>query len=136
MYATMRRYEGIGQARSEEIAKEVTESLLPSVSRLPGFGGYYLIDAGEGGFTSVSLFETAEEANESTRAAARWIRAQKLESALPNTPEITAGPVIAHVLRGAAVTNGVPGPVERSEHIVTRDEPCRRPIERTAREVS
>ena len=75
---------------------------------MPGFGGYYLIDAGEGGFTSVGLFENAKEAHESTRIAARWVREQKLESALPNTPKVTAGPVIAHESRGAAVTNGVP----------------------------
>ncbi|MDX6477418.1 MAG: hypothetical protein QOG29_5, partial [Gaiellaceae bacterium] len=45
--------------------------------------------------TSVSLFETAEQAHESTRVAARWIRERKLETALPNTPQITAGPVLA-----------------------------------------
>jgi hypothetical protein len=36
------------------------------------------------------------------------VREQKLESALPNTPKITAGPVIVHQSRDAAVTNGVP----------------------------
>ena len=136
MYATLRRYERIDQARSEEITKKVSESLLPSLSQLPGFGGYYLIDAAEGGFASVGLFEKAEEAHESTRAAARWVRAQKLESALPNAPKVTAGPVIAQDSRGAAVTNGVPALVERSEDTVTRDDPCQRPIERTVREGS
>jgi hypothetical protein len=106
MYATVRRYEGIDKVRSEEVTRKVGESLVPSLSKLPGFGGYYLIDAGEGVFTSIGLFEN--EAHESTRIAARWVREQKLESALPNTPKITAGPVIAHESRGAAVTNGVP----------------------------
>jgi hypothetical protein len=108
MYATVRRYEGIDKVRSEEVTRKVSESLLPSLSRLPGFGGYYLIDAGEGVFTSVGLFENAEQAHESTRTAARWVREQKLQSALPNTPKVTAGPVIAHEWCGAAVTNGVP----------------------------
>lgn len=108
MYATVRRYEGIDKVRSEEITRKVDESLLPSLSSLPGFGGYYLIDAGGGVLTSVSLFEGSKEAHESTRIAARWVREQKLESALPNTPKITAGPVIAHDSRGAAVTNGIP----------------------------
>jgi hypothetical protein len=109
MYATVRRYEGIDKVRSEEITRKVDQSLLPSLSELPGFGGYYLIDAGKGVFASVSLFENAKEAHESTRIAARWVREQKLEAALPNTPKITAGPVAVHQApAAAAVANGVP----------------------------
>jgi hypothetical protein len=107
MYATVRRYEGVDKVRSEEITRKVGDSLLPSLNKLPGFGGYYLIDAGEDVLTSIGLFENAKQAHESTRIAVRWVREQKLESALPNTPKVTAGPVIAHESRGAAVTNGV-----------------------------
>jgi hypothetical protein len=35
------------------------------------------------------------------------VREQKLEDALPNTPKIPAGPVIALDAGGAAVTKGV-----------------------------
>ena len=108
MYATVRRYEGIDKVRSEEITRKVGDSLLPALSELPGFSGYYLIDAGEGVFTSIGLFEDARQAHESTRMAARWVREQKLESALPNTPKVTAGSVIAHQRHDAAVTHGVP----------------------------
>ena len=73
--------------------------MLPSLRELPGVGGYYLIDAGGGVLTSVGLFETSAQAHESTRIAARWVREQKLEDALPNTPKITAGPVIARETR-------------------------------------
>ena len=107
MYATVRRYEGIDKVRSEEITRKVGESLLPSLRRLPGFRGYYLIDAGEGVLTSVGVFESSGQAHESTRVAARWVREQKLEDALPNTPKITAGPVIACESSSAAATNGV-----------------------------
>jgi hypothetical protein len=108
MYATVRRYEGIDKVRSEEITRKVDQHLLPSLSILPGFHGYYLIDAGEGVLASVSLFGSASEAHESTRVAARWVREQKLEDALPNTPRITAGPVSAHQSPvGSAVANGV-----------------------------
>ena len=107
MYATVRRYEGIDKVRSEEITRKVGDSLLPSLRVLPGFDGYYLIDAGGGVLTSISLFEDASQAHESTRIAARWVREQKLESALPNPPTITAGPVIEHESHGTAVTNGV-----------------------------
>ena len=44
MYATVRRYEGVDKVRSEEVARKVGDSLLPSLQELPGLGGYYLID--------------------------------------------------------------------------------------------
>ena len=108
MYATVRRYEGIDRTRLDEVTSKVRETLAPRVRELPGFNGYYLIDAGEGGFASIGLFDEAKTAHESTRIAARWVREQKLESALPNTPTIIAGPVVVHESHGAAVTNGVP----------------------------
>jgi hypothetical protein len=107
MYATVRCYEGIDKERSQEITMKAGDSLLPALSKLPGFAGYYLIDAGEDVLTSIGVFEDAGQAHESTRMAARWVREQKLESALPNTPKITAGPVLAHQTRRGAVTKGV-----------------------------
>jgi hypothetical protein len=107
MYATVRRYEGIDKVRSEEVTRKVGDSLLSRLRELPGFGGYYLIDAGGGVLTSVGLFESSAQAHESTRLAARWVREQKLEDALPNTPKITAGPVIACEPSSGAVTNEV-----------------------------
>jgi len=106
MYATVRRYEGIDKVRSEEITRKVGDSLLPSLRKLPGFAGYYLIDAGGGVFTSIGLFENSKQAHESTRIAATWVRAQNLEAALPNTPKITAGPVVAFEPTHVAATNG------------------------------
>ena len=101
MYATVRRYEGIDKDRADEVTKKVGESLMPRMSNLPGFGGFFLIEAGEGVMTSINLFETSEQANESTRVAATWIRDESLESALPHTPKITAGEVVAHKTNGA-----------------------------------
>jgi hypothetical protein len=108
MYATLRRYEGIDTARSGEVTRKVAESLAPSLGKLPGFAGYYLIDAGDGVFTSISLFESSNEAAESTRISEGWVREQKLESALPNAPKITMGQVTVHESQAAAVTNGAP----------------------------
>ena len=81
--------------------------MLPRLRELPGFGGYYLIDAGGGVLTSVGLFETSAQAHESTRLAAQWVREQRLEEALPNTPKITAGPVIAYESSSVAHMNRV-----------------------------
>ena len=104
MYATVRRYEGIDESRSEELATRIGEGLMPRLGELSGFGGYYLIEAGEGVLASVGLFDTAGQAHESTRVAARWIREQQLESALPNAPQVTAGEVIAHQQNAAGIS--------------------------------
>ena len=101
MYATVRRYEGIDKERVDEVTKKVNESLTPRMSKLPGFDGFFLIEAGEGVLTSITLFETSDQAHESTRVAARWIREEKLETVLPNTPKITAGEVVVHETNGA-----------------------------------
>jgi hypothetical protein len=96
MHATLRRYEGVDRERTEELTEKVTDSLMPRLSELPGFNGYYLIEAGEGVITSISLFETSAQADESTRVASEWVREQELEAALPHAPKMTSGPVIAH----------------------------------------
>jgi hypothetical protein len=96
MYATVRRYEGVDQSRTDELTKKVDQSLLPRLSNLPGFEGYYLIEAGNGVMSSIGLFDTSAHADESTRIAATWVREEKLETALPNEPKITDGEVIVH----------------------------------------
>ena len=96
MYGTIRRYEAIDQNRTSELVKKVDETLAPRLSKLPGFSGYHLIDAGNGVMTSVSFFDTAAQADESTRVSSSWVREQKLETALPNAPKITAGDVVVH----------------------------------------
>jgi hypothetical protein len=99
MHATIRRYEAIDQNRTSELVKKAENSLLPSLSKLPGFNGYYLIEAGNGVISSVSLFDTAAHAEESTRVASGWLRDERLETALPNPPKITNGEVVVHTTR-------------------------------------
>ena len=96
MFATIRRYESIDDARSSELVKKADETLLPSLSESPGFCSYYLIDTGNGVMSSISVFDTSEQADESTRLASSWVREQKLETALPNSPKITSGEVVVH----------------------------------------
>lgn len=96
MHATVRRYEGVDQSRTDELTKKVDETLLPRLSNLPGFEGYYLIEAGNGVMSSIGLFDTSAQADESTRVASNWVREEKLETALPNPPKITDGEVIVH----------------------------------------
>jgi hypothetical protein len=99
MHVTIRRYESIDQSRKSELVKKVDEGLLPTLSELPGFNGYSLIDAGNGVMTSVGFFDTSAQADESTRIAASWLREQKLEKVLPSAPKITSGDVVVHKTR-------------------------------------
>jgi hypothetical protein len=96
MFATIRRYEAIDQARTDELVKKADETLVPSLSELPGFNGYYLVEAGNGVLSSIGFFDTAAHADESTRLASNWVREQNLETALPKPPKITSGEVVAH----------------------------------------
>jgi len=96
MHATIRRYDGVDQNRAVELTRKVNESLVPKLNKLPGFAGYWLIDAGNGVFSSLGLFETPEQGKESSSVVATWIRDEKLETMIPNEPKITSGQVVAH----------------------------------------
>jgi hypothetical protein len=95
MHATIRRYDGVDQNRTTELTSKVNETLIPKLSKLPGFAGYYLVEAGTGVFSSLSLFETPEQGIESTKFVTTWLREEKLDAILPNEPKITSGRVVA-----------------------------------------
>jgi len=101
MFATVRRYEGIDASHKDELTKKVGESLAPRLSELPGFTGYFLIDTCEGVMSSIGLFDTSTQANESTRVASEWVRDEKLERILKNPPKVTGCEVIVHKTDGA-----------------------------------
>jgi hypothetical protein len=96
MHATIRRDDGIDVARTEELTRRIDSGLVPKLSKLEGFKGYYLIEAGDGVMSSLGLFESAEQADESTRVTASWVREEKLDTVFPNPPKITNGKVVAH----------------------------------------
>lgn len=96
MFAIIRRYDGVDQNRSPELTRKVNEMLVPKLEKLAGFAGYYLIEAGNGVFSSLSLFETREQGMESTKFVASWLRDEKLDTIVPNEPKITSGKVVVH----------------------------------------
>jgi hypothetical protein len=103
MHATIRRYEGVDMARTNEVTAKVNETLVPQLRKLPGFDGYYLIEAGNGVLSSLGLFETPEQADESTKVVTKWITDENFNTAIPNAPKITSGKVVAHSDGVAAV---------------------------------
>ena len=96
MHATIRRYEGVDVARTTELTGKVNEKLVPELRKLPGFAGYYLIEAGDGTMSSIGLFETATQADESTKFVAKWLTDEHLDTVVPNAPKITSGKLVAH----------------------------------------
>jgi hypothetical protein len=101
MHATIRRYEGVDTTRMSEVVGKFNTTLVPQLRELPGFSGYYLIEAGNGVLSSFGLFETAEQAEESKALVTKWISDENFNTAIPNPPKITSGKVVAH-------SNGVP----------------------------
>jgi hypothetical protein len=99
MFATIRRYEAVDQARTAELIQKADETLVPSLSEVPGFNGYYLIEAGNGVLSSIGFFDTAEHADLSSHVAADWVRQESLEAVLPTPPKVTTGQVVAQKTR-------------------------------------
>src|SRR6188472_254424 len=96
MHATIRRYEGVDTIRMNEVVSKVNETLVPQLRELPGFSGFYLIEADNGVLSSFGLFETSEQADESKNLVTKWISNEKFNSVIPNAPKITSGKVVAH----------------------------------------
>jgi hypothetical protein len=96
MHATIRRYEGVDTSRTDEVVGKVNETLVPELRKLPGFAGYYLVEAGGGVMTSLGIFETSDQADASTGLVSKWIDDEHFSAVLPNAPKITSGEVVAH----------------------------------------
>ena len=95
MHATIRRYEGVDVARTNEVVGKVNETLVPKLQELPGFAGYYLIEGSGGVISSLGLFETSEQADASTTLVSKWITDENFNTVIPNAPKITSGRVVA-----------------------------------------
>ena len=88
MHTVIRRYEGVTD--TDEVTRRATEEFGPMLAEHAGFQGYYVVNAGGGVIASISVFETAAQAEESTAAAAGWV-GENLAQFIPNPPQITAG---------------------------------------------
>ena len=95
MHATIRRYEGVDTTRINDVVSRVDETFVPQIRELPGFAGYFLMEADNGVLSSISLFETSEQAEESSKLVKNWISEENFSKAIPNAPKITSGKVLA-----------------------------------------
>jgi quinol monooxygenase YgiN len=94
MYIAVRRYK-IKPGSVDEAMRSVSEGFVPLISQASGFIAYYAADAGNDIIFSVSIFQDQAGADESTRAAADWVK-QHLAALVEGPPEISAGEVMTY----------------------------------------
>jgi hypothetical protein len=93
MFAAIRRYHTDPDS-IEEVARRVNEGFLPLISEMSGFVVYIALNAGQGEYGTVSVFEDQASAEESNRLAEQWVN-ENLRDLLP-APEFAAGEVVAY----------------------------------------
>ena len=96
MYAAIRRYHTDPDS-IEEVARKVNEGFVPLISDMPGFVVYIALNAGQGEYGTVSLFEDQASAEESNTIAEQWVN-ENLSGLLP-APDFAAGDVVAYKAR-------------------------------------
>jgi hypothetical protein len=93
MYAAVRQYKS-KPGSADQLAERVKE-VVPIISGVSGFMGYYVVYAADDTVTSISIFNKVEEAQESNRLALAWVK-ENLASFYVGEAAATAGPVIVH----------------------------------------
>jgi len=88
-----RIFQGVDQANIDEIVRQVRDGLLPILRGAPGYVSYTALDQGNGTIASASTFTDQAAADESSRRAADWVRAN-LSDLLPNPPQIKTSRVL------------------------------------------
>jgi hypothetical protein len=92
MYAVVRRY--TSSSDLAERVKEKRSSLEQTMSGLPGFVAYYLVNQGDA-VATITICEDQAGAEASIQRAADWVR-ENLPDAGLSAPEITRGEVAVH----------------------------------------
>ena len=95
MYAAIRQYKS--KPGMADLLAEKVKDLVPVISGVSGFMGYYVIYAPDDTVTAISVFNTVAEAQESNRRALAWIE-ENLGPLVASPATATAGPVIVHSL--------------------------------------
>jgi hypothetical protein len=93
VYAAIRRYHTHPDSL-DEVVRQVNEGFVPLISDMPGFVAYIALNAGQGEYGTVSVFEDQASAEESNKRAEEWVN-ENLGDLLP-TPDYAAGEVVAY----------------------------------------
>lgn len=91
MFCAIREYDGISDMK--QAISKVEGELVPAIRDMDGFQSYMLINCGEGLLTSVSLFDTEQQADAANEAVAELVE-EHLSKLAPNEPTISVGEVV------------------------------------------
>ena len=89
MQAAVRRY---STSDIDSLVTKVEDEFVEKVKGVDGFVGYYVIDGGGGDVVSVTVGETADAVEESTRLASDWTESS-VADLLQGAPEVVSGEV-------------------------------------------
>jgi hypothetical protein len=90
MYATVRTYSTSPEMADALVSNEADVKSL--ISGIDGFHAYYLVRTADG-VVSISVYDNETGADESTTAAAQWIR-ENLPNIAGSAPQVSAGEVV------------------------------------------
>lgn len=91
MYASIRQY------RSDdvpEVARRAQDGFVPIVREVQGFSAYYIVDGGDGVFTTITVAEDRAGVEESVSKASEWVR-ESAADLVDGAPTVTNGEVVA-----------------------------------------
>jgi hypothetical protein len=87
--AAVRRYR---TSDIDSLVAKVEDEFVEKVKGVDGFVGYYVIDGGGGDVVSVTVGETEDAVEESTRLASDWTESS-VADLLQGAPEVVSGEV-------------------------------------------
>ncbi len=91
MFAAIRTY---GVTDIEELSELVKEGFLPIVESVPGFVAYYVVAAGDGVASSITICEDKTGVEESTSRSSEWVEEHALDF-IQSGPAVVTGEVLA-----------------------------------------
>jgi hypothetical protein len=116
MFVTIRRYSpqngSINKASLELLRRQLRDEFVPSLRKISGFAGYYVLNVGDRELVTLSLCESKEGSVESSRCSAEYTLRNPLVYEL-GRPEVIEGEVLTSFQStsdtGTKPTNGTGG---------------------------
>ena len=97
MFVTIRRYSpqngSINRASLEVLRRQLRDEFVPSLRKISGFAGYYVLNVGDRELVTLSLCESKEGSVESSRCSAEYTFRNPLVYEL-GRPDVIEGEVL------------------------------------------
>ena len=91
MYVSIRQYRS---DNVEEVGRRAQDGFVPIVREVPGFSAYYIVDGGDGTFTTITVAENKAGVEDSVNRASEWVR-ESAADLVEGAPTVTNGEVVA-----------------------------------------